>query len=50
VVRIFPNNESYLRLMRALCVETHETWLEDNRYLNMALLAEQKKEQLSLPA
>ncbi len=50
VVRIFPNNESCLRLIRALCVETHETWLEDNRYLNMALLAEQKKEQLRLAA
>ena len=36
--------------VRALCVETHETWLEDNRYLNMALLAEQKKEQLRLAA
>jgi putative transposase len=46
VVRIFPNTESCLRLVRALCVETHETWLEDNRYLNMSLLAEQKKELL----
>ena len=46
VVRIFPNTESCLRLVRALCVEIHETWLEDNRYLNMALLAEQKKELL----
>ena len=50
VVRIFPNTESCLRLIRALCVETHETWLEDSRYLNMALLAEQKKEQLRLAA
>jgi hypothetical protein len=25
---------SVLRLGRALCVETHEVWLEDNRYLN----------------
>lgn len=50
VVRIFPNTESCLRLIRALCVETHETWLEDNRYLNMALLTEQKKEQLRLAA
>ena len=50
VVRIFPNTESCLRLIRALCVETHETWLEDNRYLNMALLAEQKKELLRLAA
>ena len=43
VVRTFPNTESCLQLIRALCVETHETWLEDNRYLNMMLLAEQKK-------
>ena len=50
VVRIFPNTESCLRLIRALCVETHETWLEDNRYLNMSLLAEQKKELLRLAA
>ena len=50
VVRIFPNAESCLRLIRALCVETHETWLEDNRYLNMAFLAEQKKELLRLAA
>lgn len=50
VVRIFPNTESCLRLIRALCVETHETWLEDNRYLNMTLLAEQKKEALRLAA
>jgi putative transposase len=50
VVRIFPNTESCLRLIRALCVETHETWLEDSRYLNMTLLAEQKKELLSLAA
>ncbi len=50
VVRIFPNTESGLRLIRTLCVETHEMWLEDNRYLNMAVLAEQKKEQLRLAA
>lgn len=50
VVRIFPNTESCLRLIRALCVETHETWLEDSRYLNMTLLAEQKKESLRLAA
>lgn len=50
VVRIFPNADSCLRLIRALCVETHETWLEDSRYLNMALLAEQKKEALRLAA
>jgi transposase-like protein len=47
MVRIFPNTESGPRLIRALCVETHETWLGDNRYLNMALLAEHKNEQLT---
>ena len=46
VVRIFPNANSCLRLVRALCAEVHETWLEDNRYLNMELLREQRKEQL----
>jgi len=50
VVRIFPNADSCLRLVRALCVETHEAWLEDSRYLNMMLLAEQKKEVLRLAA
>ena len=46
VVRIFPNANSCLRLVRALCAEIHETWLEDNRYLNMDLLREQRKEML----
>ena len=50
VVRIFPNADACLRLIRALCVETHEAWLEDSRYLNMMLLAEQKKEALRLAA
>ncbi|WP_024325948.1 IS256 family transposase [Thioalkalivibrio sp. AKL19] len=43
VVRIFPNTHSCLRLVRALAVEIHEGWLEDNRYLNMDLLKEHKK-------
>ena len=46
VVRIFPNRESCLRLVRALAVETHEGWLEEHRYLNMDLLAEHKRELL----
>ena len=50
VVRIFPNTESCLRLVRALCVETHERWLEDNRYLNMDLLEEQRRERLRAAA
>ena len=44
VVRIFPNAESCLRLIRALCVETHENWLEAHRYLNMDYQRELKKE------
>jgi transposase-like protein len=46
VVRIFPNAESCLRLIRALAVETHENWIEAIRYLNMDLLREHKKQQL----
>ena len=46
VVRIFPNAESCLRLVRALAVETHENWLEQHRYLNMDDLREHKKEGL----
>ena len=46
VVRIFPNGESCLRLVRALAVETDENWLEEHRYLNMDDLREHKKEAL----
>jgi len=46
VVRNFPNAESCLRLVRALAAEQHEEWQEGSRYLNMALLAEHKKEVL----
>ena len=46
VVRIFPNQESCLRLVRALAAETHEGWLEEHRYLNLQFLAEQKKEEM----
>ncbi|HEX2146838.1 MAG TPA: IS256 family transposase [Pseudorhizobium sp.] len=43
VVRIFPNAQSCLRLVRALAVETHENWMEANRYINMDDLREHKK-------
>ena len=46
VVRIFPNTESCLRLVRALAVEIHENWLEGTRYLNIQHLAEHQKEAL----
>ena len=44
LVRIFPNEASALRLVRALAVEIHEDWIEQHRYLNMALLKERKKQ------
>ena len=46
VVRIFPNEASCLRLVRALAIEIHEGWLEATRYLNMEHLKERKKEAL----
>jgi putative transposase len=46
VVRIFPNEQSCLRLVRALAVETHENWIEAHRYLDMNLLKESRKEEL----
>lgn len=45
IVRIFPNQEACLRLVRALAAEQHEEWLEDHRYLNMSFLKEAKKAQ-----
>ena len=44
VIRIFPNEESALRLIRALAVAIHEDWIEAHRYLNMETLREQRKE------
>jgi putative transposase len=46
VVRIFPNGDRCLRLVRALAVEIHENWIEATRYLNMELFKELKKEQM----
>jgi len=44
VVRIFPNAQSCLRLLRALAVETHENWIEATRYLDMELRKEHRKQ------
>lgn len=44
VVRIFPNAQSCLRLLRALAVETHENWIEATRYLDMEILKEHRKQ------
>ena len=46
VIRIFPNPASCLRLIRALAVETHEGWLEDNRYLHMEYWREHRRQVL----
>ena len=45
VVRIFPNEQSCLRLVRALAVEIHENWIEAHRYLDMNLLKEHKNQE-----
>jgi transposase-like protein len=50
VVRIFPNEASCLRLVRALAVEQHERWQEDHRYLNMTFLKEAQRERLKTAA
>ncbi|WP_269479213.1 transposase [Rubrobacter xylanophilus] len=43
VVRIFPNQESCLRLVTALAVEQSEEWLTGRRYLNMEKLREHRR-------
>jgi len=50
VARIFPNEASCLRLVRALAVEQHERRQEDHRYLNMAFLKEAQRERLKTAA
>lgn len=41
-VRIFPDAESCLRLVRAFPVENNENWMEANRYINMDDFREHK--------
>jgi putative transposase len=50
VVRIFPDEASCLRLVRAVAAETHEEWMEGSRYLNMEPLKEQLKGPVKLAA
>jgi transposase-like protein len=45
VVRIFPDEESCLRLVRAVAAEQHEEWMEGSRYLQTELLREHLKPQ-----
>lgn len=44
VIRIFPNNESCIRLFGAMCMEQSEQWQTGHKYLNMSLLNNQPKE------
>lgn len=37
MIRIFPNDLSVLRLMRALLIEQNEKWAAGLRYLNMTV-------------
>jgi len=50
VIRIFPNEASCLRLIRALASERDDEWLDGACYLNMEALREQSKVQLPLAA
>jgi putative transposase len=48
VVRIFPDEASCLRLIRAVAVEQHEEWMEGSRYLNADLLREPMKPMITM--
>jgi putative transposase len=50
VIRIFPNQASCLRLIRALASERDDEWFDGACYLNMEALREQSKIQLPLAA
>ena len=50
VVRIFPNERSCLRLIRALAAEQHEEWLHGPVYLDMQPLKDQLKPSLQIAA
>jgi putative transposase len=53
VVRIFPDEASCLRLVRAVAAEQHEEWMEGSRYLKTDLLRQQlnpMKAKLSIAA
>lgn len=50
VVRIFPDEASCLRLVRAVAAEQHEEWMEGSRYLKAELLREQTKPMSTMKA
>jgi putative transposase len=45
VVRIFPNRESCLRLVTALCMEQSEEWVTGRRYVNKEALEDYLSEE-----
>ena len=45
VIRIFPNHNSAMRMVGALCMEQAEEWLTGKIYLNVDLLNESKENQ-----
>ena len=44
VIRIFPNDESCLRLFGAMCIEKSEQWRTGRLYLDMSLLQNESQE------
>lgn len=50
VIRIFPNEASCLRLIRALASERDDEWFDGACYLNMEALREQSKTQFPMAA
>jgi len=49
IIRIFPNRNSALRLIGALCMEQSEEWLTGRQYLDMALLENPDQEKEAEP-
>jgi putative transposase len=49
IIRIFPNHNSALRLIGALCMEQAEEWLTGRQYLDMSLLEEVNHEEEAKP-
>lgn len=47
IVRIFPDEASCLRLSRAVATEIHDEWIEQHRYLDMTMLREQLRDELT---
>jgi len=45
VIRIFPNHDSALRLIGALCIEQAEEWITGRQYLDMSLLDQKEQKQ-----